>query len=108
MRDGFYRQYANLRTEAAVRIPEGVDSAEVAPLLCAGVTVFNGLRKQDIIPGSLVAVQGLGGLGHLALQYASKMGFRVAAISSSAAKKDFATDLGAHELVDRLLGPFHY
>lgn len=96
-RDGFYREYATLRTEAAVRIPKDFDPAEVAPLLCAGVTVFNGLRKQDVIPGSLVAVQGLGGLGHLALQFASKMGYRVAAISSSDAKKDFATKLGAHE-----------
>ena len=97
MRDGCYGEYANLRTEAAVRVPKDVDPAEVAPLLCAGVTVFNGLRKQGIPPGDLVAVQGLGGLGHLALQYASKMGYRVAAISSSDAKKDFATELGAHE-----------
>ena len=97
MRDGCYGEYATLRTEAAVRVPKDVDPAEVAPLLCAGVTVFNGLRKQDITPGSLVAVQGLGGLGHLALQYASKMGYRVAAISSSDAKKEFAMKLGAHE-----------
>ena len=97
MRDGLYGEYATLRTEAVVRIPKDLDPAEIAPLLCAGVTVFNGLRKQEIISGSLVAVQGLGGLGHLALQYASKMGYKVAAISSSDAKKDFAMKLGAHE-----------
>jgi D-arabinose 1-dehydrogenase-like Zn-dependent alcohol dehydrogenase len=96
-KDGFYRQYAIMRTEAVVRVPKEMDPAQAAPLLCAGVTVFNGLRKQEVVPGSLVAVQGLGGLGHLALQYASKMGYRVAAISSSDAKKDFATKLGAHE-----------
>ena len=66
------------------------------PLLCAGVTVFNSLRKQNIVPGSTVAIQGLGGLGHLALQYTSKMGYRTVAISSSDAKKDFAMKLGAH------------
>lgn len=102
MRDGFYGEYGYLRSEAAVRISKDLDPAEIAPLLCAGVTVFNGLRKQDVVPGSLVAIQGLGGLGHLALQYASKMGYRVAAISSSDAKKDFASRLGAHEYAARI------
>src|SRR2546423_12144311 len=99
-RDGGYGEYVTLRTEAMVRIPEGVDAAEYAPILCAGITVFNSLRNQKIIPGELVGVQGLGGLGHLALQYASKMGYKVVAISSSAAKEKFAKDLGAHEYID--------
>ena len=99
-RDGGYGEYVTLRTEAVVRIPEEVDPAEYAPLLCAGITVFNSLRNQKIIPGELVAVQGLGGLGHLALQYANKMGYKVVAISSSAKKEKFARDLGAHEYID--------
>ena len=62
-REGGYAEYATLRTEAAVRIPEHADPAQVAPLLCAGVTVFNGMRRMGITAGDVVAVQGLGGLG---------------------------------------------
>lgn len=98
--DGGYAQYVLLRAEAVVRVPSNVDPVEVAPLLCAGVTVFNGIRKMNIEQGNLVAVQGLGGLGHLAVQYANKMGYKVAALSSGASKKDFATKLGAHEYID--------
>lgn len=65
-RNGGYGEYATLRTEAAVRIPKDADPAKVAPLLCAGVTVFNGMRRMNILAGDVVAVQGLGGLGHLA------------------------------------------
>ena len=93
-------EYCTLRSEAAVRIPKAADPAAYGPLLCAGVTVFNGIRQMKITPGSLVAIQGLGGLGHLALQYASKMGYRVVALSSSASKEKFARDLGADEYVD--------
>jgi D-arabinose 1-dehydrogenase-like Zn-dependent alcohol dehydrogenase len=99
-RDGGYGEYVTLRTEAVVRVPEDVDPAEYAPILCAGITVFNALRNQHIIPGEVVGVQGLGGLGHLALQYANKMGYKVVAISSSAGKEKFARDLGAHEYID--------
>jgi D-arabinose 1-dehydrogenase-like Zn-dependent alcohol dehydrogenase len=99
-RDGGYGEYVTLRTEAVVRVPEDVDPAEYAPILCAGITVFNSLRNQRIIPGDVVGVQGLGGLGHLALQYANKMGYKVVAISSSASKEKFAKDLGAHEYID--------
>lgn len=99
-RDGGYGQYVTLRTEAVVRVPKDMDPVAAAPLLCAGVTVFNGLRQQRVLPGETVAVQGLGGLGHLALQFASKMGYRTIAISSSAAKKDFAMQLGAHDYID--------
>jgi len=71
----------------------------MAPLLCAGVTVFNGIRKQNIPQGGTVAIVGLGGLGHLALQYCRKMGYRTVALSSSDAKKEFATKLGATDYI---------
>lgn len=99
-RDGGYGEYVTLRSEAVVQVPADVDPAEYAPILCAGITVFNSLRNQHIIPGEVVGVQGLGGLGHLALQYANKLGYKVVAISSSADKETFARDLGAHEYID--------
>lgn len=77
-----------------------MDPVEAAPLLCAGVTVFNGIRQMKIPVGEVVAVQGLGGLGHLALQYSRKMGYRTVALSSGSAKKDFAMQLGATDYVD--------
>lgn len=100
MRDGGYGEYATLRAEAAVRIPKDMDPASVAPLLCAGVTVFNGMRRMGIMAGDIVAIQGLGGLGHLALQYARKMGYRTVALSRGQSKKDFAMKLGAHDYID--------
>jgi D-arabinose 1-dehydrogenase-like Zn-dependent alcohol dehydrogenase len=93
-------EYCTLRTEATVRIPQDADPAEYAPLLCAGVTVFNGIRKMNITPGDTVAIQGLGGLGHLAVQYARKLGYRTVALSTSADKKDFAMELGATDYID--------
>ncbi|KAL9040130.1 MAG: hypothetical protein Q9180_002102 [Flavoplaca navasiana] len=99
-RDGGYAEYCILRSEATVPIPPDVDAASFCPLLCAGVTVFNSMRHQHIPTGELVAVQGLGGLGHLAIQYASKMGYRVVALSSSGAKEQFAKDLGANHYID--------
>ncbi|KAJ3039151.1 hypothetical protein HDV00_012557 [Rhizophlyctis rosea] len=99
-KDGGYAEYATLRSEAAVKIPTDIDAAEAAPLLCAGVTVFNGIRQMNIIAGGTVAIQGLGGLGHLALQYSRKMGYRTVALSRDASKKDFATKLGATDYID--------
>lgn len=93
-------EYCHLRSEATVPIPADVDAAEFAPILCAGVTVFNSIRRMGIIAGDIVAVQGLGGLGHMGLQYAAKMGYRVVALSSSDAKRDFAHKLGAHDYID--------
>ena len=93
-------EYCNLRSEATVSIPSDADPAAYCPLLCAGITVFNSMRQQHIPPGETVAVQGLGGLGHLAIQYASKMGYRVVALSSSGAKEKFAKDLGATDYID--------
>lgn len=69
-------------------------------MLCAGVTVFNSMRQMQIPPGSTVAIQGLGGLGHLALQYANKFGYRVVALSRDGEKEKFARQLGAHEYID--------
>ncbi|MCJ1444760.1 MAG: hypothetical protein MMC23_005262 [Stictis urceolatum] len=99
-RDGGYSEYCNLRAEAGVRVPKHVDAAKYAPILCAGVTVFNAMRNMHVSPGSTVAIQGLGGLGHLALQYANKMGYRVVALSRDASKEKFARQLGAHEYID--------
>lgn len=93
-------EYCILRTESVVQLPEGIDPAEYAPLLCAGVTVFNGIRNMGIPAGGTVAVQGLGGLGHLAIQYAHKMGYRAVALSSSDSKRDFAKKLGATDYCD--------
>jgi D-arabinose 1-dehydrogenase-like Zn-dependent alcohol dehydrogenase len=98
--DGGYAEYVLLRTEAVVSVPEDVDPAEYAPILCAGITVFNSIRKLNLIAGEVVAVQGLGGLGHLAVQYAAKLGHRVVALSSGDGKRDFAKQLGAHDYIN--------
>jgi len=95
-RDGGYSEYVLLRREAVASMPTDQDPALLAPLLCAGVTVFNSLRNQDLQAGDTVAICGIGGLGHLAIQYAAAMGFTVVALSTSDNKKQFATDLGAH------------
>ncbi|KAM4068180.1 alcohol dehydrogenase groES-like domain-containing protein [Hirsutella rhossiliensis] len=99
-RDGGFAEYVLLRAEAVVCVPKNMDPAEVAPLLCAGVTVFNGIRKLHVEQGNLVAVQGLGGLGHLAVQYANKMGYEVAVLSSGDDKASFAKELGAHHYIN--------
>ncbi|VTT78174.1 unnamed protein product [Fusarium fujikuroi] len=99
-RPGGFSEYCTVRQEAIVKIPANLDPVQTAPFLCAGVTVFNSLRHLQLKPGDTVAIQGLGGLGHLALQYARKMGFRVVAISSSSAKRDYAFELGAHHFID--------
>jgi D-arabinose 1-dehydrogenase-like Zn-dependent alcohol dehydrogenase len=69
-----------------VAIPEGLSSVEAAPLLCAGITTFNALRRSGAIPGDLVAILGIGGLGHLGVQFASHMGFKVVAVARGAEK----------------------
>ncbi|KAI9678912.1 MAG: hypothetical protein M1829_001897 [Trizodia sp. TS-e1964] len=98
--DGGYAEYCILRSEALASISKDVDPAEVAPLLCAGVTVFNGIRQLKVLPGEIVGIQGLGGLGHLGIQYANRMGYKVVAISSSAGKEKFAAELGAFDYID--------
>ena len=94
------QEYTILRSEAVVHVPSEVDPAAYAPILCAGVTVFNSMRHMNIPSGEVVGIQGLGGLGHLALQYAARMGFRVVALSSSGSKEKFARELGAMEYID--------
>ncbi|HSI70047.1 MAG TPA: alcohol dehydrogenase [Gillisia sp.] len=98
--DGGYAEYMCAPQEAIAAIPEELSSAEAAPLLCAGITVYNALRNSGIRPGDLVAVQGIGGLGHLAVQYAVKMGMRTVAISTSDSKKELAKELGAHHFIN--------
>lgn len=98
--DGGYAEYAVVPAEAVARIPDGLEAAEAGPLLCAGVTTFNSLRNSGARPGETVAVQGIGGLGHLAIQYAARMGFRTVAVSRGADKEELARKLGAHEYVD--------
>lgn len=99
-RDGGYAEYMLAPIESIARIPEGISMAEAAPLLCAGVTMFNSLRHSGARPGDLVAIQGLGGLGHLGLLFADALGFRVAAISRGPAKRELAEKLGAGEFID--------
>jgi alcohol dehydrogenase, propanol-preferring len=98
--DGGYAEYVVVPHEAAVRVPEKLDATEAAPLLCAGVTTYNALRNSGARAGDTVAVQGIGGLGHLGLQFAARMGFRTIAISRGADKKQLAQQLGAHEYLD--------
>ncbi len=99
-RDGGYAEYVVVPHEAAARIPEKLSAIDAGPLLCAGVTTYNALRNSGARAGDTVAVQGIGGLGHLGVQYAARMGFRTIAISSGADKEDLARQLGAHEYVD--------
>jgi D-arabinose 1-dehydrogenase-like Zn-dependent alcohol dehydrogenase len=98
--DGGYAEYMIARTEALARFPEGLSVTDSAPLLCAGVTTFNALRNSGARPGDVVAVIGVGGLGHLALQYASKMGFFTVAIERGHERADLARKLGAAEVID--------
>lgn len=98
--DGGYAEYMVAPQEAIAAVPDELSSVEAAPLLCAGITVFNALRNSGIKPGDLVAVQGIGGLGHLAVQYAVKMGMRTVAISHSDNKKELAEKLGAQHFIN--------
>ena len=98
--DGGYAEFLTTPQETLARVPEDLDAAAAAPLLCAGVTTFNSLRNTDAEPGDLVAVQGLGGLGHLGVQYASRFGFETVAVSRGTDKRDLAFELGADHYVD--------
>ncbi|MET8953785.1 alcohol dehydrogenase [Streptomyces sp. NPDC004393] len=98
--DGGYAEVAYARASGLVRIPDDMPAADAAPLLCAGLTTFTALQQAPIRAGALVAVQGIGGLGHLALQYARSLGYRVAAIARGREKEKLARELGAHEYID--------
>jgi D-arabinose 1-dehydrogenase-like Zn-dependent alcohol dehydrogenase len=98
--DGGYAEYVVVPAESVARLPEALGAVEASPLLCAGVTTYNSLRNLGARAGDTVAVQGIGGLGHLGIQYAAKMGFRTVALSRGKDKEAFARELGAHEYVD--------
>ncbi|MDR3752996.1 MAG: alcohol dehydrogenase [Terracidiphilus sp.] len=98
--DGGYQQYMLAPVEALVAIPEGLNDAEAAPLLCAGITTYNALRHSGAFPGDLVAVQGIGGLGHLGVQFANKFGYKVAAIGRGPGNAELARTLGATVYID--------
>ncbi len=98
--DGGYADYIVSRAEAVSHMPEGLSAVEAAPLMCAGVTTFNCLRNSGARPGDVVAVLGIGGLGHLGVQYAAKMGFKTVAIARGQDKATLASTLGAWKYID--------
>jgi len=98
--DGGYADYVVAPTEALVAIPDSLKSVDAAPLLCAGITTFNALRNSAAKPPDTVAILGMGGLGHLGVQFAAKMGFNTVAIARGADKEQFAHELGARHYID--------
>ena len=98
--DGGYQQYMVAPVEALTAIPQSLSDTEAAPLLCAGITTFNALRHSGAMPGDLVAVQGIGGLGHLGVQCARKFGYKVAAIGRGSENATLAKKLGAEVYID--------
>ncbi|MGH9326414.1 MAG: alcohol dehydrogenase [Terriglobia bacterium] len=98
--DGGYQQYMVAPVEALAAIPESLSAAEAAPLLCAGIITYNALRHSGALPGDLVAVQGIGGLGHLGVQFANKCGYKVAAIGRGSENAALAKKLGASVYID--------
>jgi D-arabinose 1-dehydrogenase-like Zn-dependent alcohol dehydrogenase len=98
--DGGYQQYMVAPVEALAAVPESLDTAEAAPLLCAGITTFNALRHSGAFPGDLVAVVGIGGLGHLGVQFGNKFGYKVAAIGRGSENAVLAKKLGASVYID--------
>ncbi len=98
--DGGYAEYMLTPAEAVAQMPDALDPAEAAPLLCAGITIFNALRHSGASPGDLVAILRIGGLGHLGVQFASKFGYRVAALSRGKKNEPLARKLGASLYID--------
>ncbi len=98
--DGGYAEVMIAEARAIASIPDEIGSAEAAPLLCAGITTYNALRNAGLRGGDLVAVQGVGGLGHLGIQFARRLGFRTVAIGRGRDKEKLAKDLGAHIYID--------
>jgi D-arabinose 1-dehydrogenase-like Zn-dependent alcohol dehydrogenase len=98
--DGGYQEYMVAPVEAVAQMPESLDAAEAAPLMCAGITTFNALRHSGAMPSDLVAVQGIGGLGHLGIQFAQKFGYRVAAVGRGPDNAALAKKMGAHVYID--------
>ena len=98
--DGGYGEYMIAPVTSLARVPDGLSASDAAPLLCAGVTTFNALRNSGARSGDLVAVHGIGGLGHLGVQYAAKMGFHTVAVARGADKAQLALSLGADRYID--------
>lgn len=98
--DGGYQQYMVAPVEALVAIPDSLSDVEAAPLLCAGITTYNALRHSGALPGDLVAVQGIGGLGHLGVQFGNKFGYKIAAIGRGPENAALAKKLGASMYID--------
>ena len=98
--DGGYADYMIAPQEALAAIPDDLAAVDAAPLLCAGITTYNALRNAGARPGDVVAIQGIGGLGHLGVQFAVKMGFMTVAIARGADKAKLALELGAHRYID--------
>ena len=98
--DGGYQQYMLAPVEALTSMPDGLSDVEAAPLLCAGITTYNALRHNGAMPGDLVAVLGVGGLGHLGIQFANKFGYKVAAVGRGAENAALARKLGASVYID--------
>src|SRR5438445_7768476 len=100
MYDGGYADYMIAPAQGLALVPEELSAVEAAPLMCAGLTTFNALRNSGAKPGDLVAVLGVGGLGHLGVQYAAKMGFRTVAVARGKDKEPLARQLGASHYID--------
>ena len=98
--DGGYAEYVIVGAEVLALIPDEVPAEEAGPFMCAGITVYNALRNSGARPGDVVAVQGIGGLGHLGIQYARQMGFRTIALGRGQDKEALAKKLGAHRYID--------
>jgi D-arabinose 1-dehydrogenase-like Zn-dependent alcohol dehydrogenase len=98
--DGGYAEYMIAPVEALAPMPDSLDAAEAGPLMCAGITTYNSLRHSGAMPGDIVAVQGIGGLGHLGIQFANKFGHRVVAISRGKESEPLAKKLGASIYID--------
>jgi len=98
--DGGYAEYMIAPVEALARMPDGISPEDAAPLLCAGITTFNALRHSGAMPGDLVAIHGIGGLGHLGIQFARKFGFNVVAIGRGVENAELAAKLGANRYLD--------
>ncbi len=98
--DGGYQEYMTAPVEALAHMPGSLDAAEAAPLMCAGITTFNALRHSGALPSDLVAIQGIGGLGHLGVQFAKKFGYRVAAVGRGQENAALAKKLGADAYID--------
>ena len=98
--DGGYAEYVVVRSSALAAMPEDLSDEDAGPLLCAGITTFNALRRSGTLAGGRVAVLGIGGLGHLAVQFAVRLGYETIAVARGADKRELATQLGAHHYVD--------